>query len=114
MADESHWIERAQSAEAKLKTLQDSMEPLKAKVRGIKDALCARERTDGSFDIDFDRLAERLGVAACLELRGIIDARYSISGAPGRKPRVRVKAAPADPATAASDDHLPEASGDHL
>ena len=113
MADESYWIERAQSAEAKLKTLHDSMEPLKQKARTIKESLCARERTDGSFDIDFDRLVERLGVAACLELRGIIDARYGISGAPGKKPRVRVKAAAAG-AAQASGDQLPEVSGDQL
>ena len=106
MADESYWIERAQSAEAKLKTLHDSMEPLKLKARAIKESLCAREQSDGTFSIDFDRLVERLGVGACLELRGIIDARYGISGAPGKKPRIKVKAATADAA--------PEAAGDQL
>jgi len=92
MADESYWIERAQSAEAKLKTLHDSMEPLKLKARAIKESLCAKEHSDGTFSIDFDKLVERLGVGACLELRAIIDARYGISGEPGEKPRVRMKA----------------------
>ena len=95
MADESHWIERAQSAEARSKTYEGQVERLKEKVRDVKEALCAKEHSNGTFSIDYVKLTDKLGVESCLELRGIIDARYNISGAPGEKPRVRVKAAEA-------------------
>jgi len=93
MADESYWVEQAQTWQAKYKTLEDQVGPLKEKAQGIKQALCAREKSDGSFDIDFEALVTKLGPEGALELRATIDAVYSVSGEPGRKPRIRVKAA---------------------
>ena len=93
MADDSYWVEQAQSWQAKYTTLEAQLAPLKAKAQGIKEALCAREKSDGSFDIDFEALVTKLGAAGALELRNTIDSVYSVSGKPGQKPRVRVKAA---------------------
>lgn len=93
MADESYWVERAQSAEAKLQTVQEAAERMKERVRSVKDTLGARERSDGSFDIDFDKLVANLGVDNVLEIRRIIDEQYGISGNPGEKPRMKARAA---------------------
>lgn len=91
MADD-FWIERAQSAEAKLATAIGQIEPLKEKVRTIRENLCAKERADGSYTIDFVALADRLGIEGALELRKEIDKRYHITGASGEKPRVKIAA----------------------
>lgn len=93
MADESHWIERAQSAEAKLATLKAAYEPAIERVQQFKTNFGIKERHDGEIVIDYDRFVERLGVAAALELRAVIDQRYHISGAPGEKPRIKLPAA---------------------
>jgi hypothetical protein len=93
MADESYWVERAQSAEAKLQTVQEAAERLKERVRSVKDTLGARERSDGSFEIDFGKLVTNLGVDNALEIRRIIDEQYGISGNPGEKPRMKARAA---------------------
>lgn len=91
--DESQWIERAQSAEAKVATLQGQIEPLKTKIREVREALCARELAGGGFEIDFDALADRLGLEGSMELRKAIDDRWKVSGGAGEKPRIRVQAA---------------------
>ncbi|MCH7487765.1 MAG: hypothetical protein IIC04_12355 [Proteobacteria bacterium] len=93
MTDESMWIDRANTAEAKLTTLQDQTSLLKEKVRSTREAVCAKEHSDGSFTIDFDALLKQLGAESCLELRASIDEEYRISGAAGEKPRIRVQAA---------------------
>lgn len=90
--DESQLLERAQSAEAKLQTLQDQIAPLKEKTRMVCETLCAREKSDGSFDIDYVAFAERLGLEGAMELRAVIDEVHNISGAAGDKPRVRMQA----------------------
>lgn len=90
MADESHWIERAQSAEAKLTTSQQQIERVKEKLRSIMETLCAREKSDGTIDIDFGALVQKLSTEHALELRAAIDQHHGISGAAGEKPRIRV------------------------
>ncbi len=90
MPDESHWIEKAQSCEAQLSTLKDAYGPALERVKQFKANFGVRERENGEIDIDFEKLVERLGLSACLELRAVIDARYNVSGEPGEKPRVRV------------------------
>ncbi len=90
--DEKQWIERAQSAEAKLKTCQDNIDRVKEKFRGMMDALGAKERGDGTIDIDFEALVEKLSPEHALELRAVIDRRHRISGAAGEKPRMTVSA----------------------
>ena len=89
---EQFWIDRAQSAEAKLATLKANMEPVIDRVKQFKANFGVREKSNGEIDIDFDKMVDRLGPGSCLELRSIIDDRYGISGAAGEKPRIRVKA----------------------
>ena len=91
-ADEQFWINRAQSAEAKLSTLKENIDALKDRVQQFKANFGVRERSDGSIVIDFEKMVDRLGPEACLELRSVIDEKYGISGAAGKKPRIRVKA----------------------
>lgn len=93
MADtgESHWIERAQSAEAKLATLKDNYEPALERVKRFKSNFGVREKSNGTIEIDFDKLVERLGVEACLELRRAIDEKYRIRGEAGEKPKISVR-----------------------
>ena len=90
--DESYWINRAQSAEAKLATLESNTGPMKEKIQNFKLNWGIKEKGDGSWDIDFDKFVERLGMEQALGLREIIDEKYRISGAAGEKPKVRVNA----------------------
>lgn len=92
MADESMWIERAQNAEARAGAYSEQIERMKEDVRYVLDAFGARKRSDGSFDIDYEKFVEALGPEGALEVRRLIDAHYSISGAPGEKPRIKAKA----------------------
>jgi hypothetical protein len=90
---EQYWIDRAQSAEAKLATLKANIDPVIERVKQFKANFGVREKSDGTLDVDFDKFVERLGIEACLELRSVIDEKYVISGAAGEKPRIRVSAA---------------------
>jgi hypothetical protein len=87
------WIERAQSYEAKYKTAQGQIDRLKEDARFVLDTFGARKKSDGTFDINFDQFVERLGPEQALAVRGMIDQRYGISGDPGEKPKIRIKAA---------------------
>lgn len=89
MADEQFWIDKAQTAEAQIATMRDQVEPLREKCRHIKETFGARERSDGSFDIDYQAFVDNLGMEAALEVRKIIDETYNVSGAPGEKPKVK-------------------------
>lgn len=90
MAEESFWIERAQSAEAKLKTLEDALKPALERVKDFKTNFGIRERDNGEIVIDFEKFVERLGVVNSLELRKVIDEKYNVSGDPGEKPHLKV------------------------
>ena len=90
MADESFWIDRAQSAEAKLKTLEEAVKPALERVKDFKVNFGIRERDNGEIIIDFEKFVERLGAGSALELRKVIDEIYNISGSPGEKPRLKV------------------------
>lgn len=90
MPDESYWVDKAQSAEAKNSTYAEQVDRLKEKLRGMMETLCARERSDGTIDIDFDALVRKLSIEHALELRAAIDQHHRISGAGGEKPRVRL------------------------
>lgn len=89
MSDESIWIERAQSAEAKLKTLKDAYEPAIERVKNFKANFGIKERDNGEIVIDFEKFVDRLGLEQALTLRKLIDERYKVSGKSGEKPRVR-------------------------
>jgi len=75
--DDSVWMERAQSAEAKLSTLKQAVEPALQRVKDFKANFGVRERDNGEIDIDFEKLVENLGEAGALSLREVIDKRYS-------------------------------------
>lgn len=92
MPDESYWIEKYNSTEAKLKTLQDQYGPAIERIKQFKSNFGVKERSDGSIDVDFDKFAKAIGIEGALELRGIIDETYSISGEAGEKPKVRLHA----------------------
>ena len=92
MADDSHWIERAQSAEARLTTAEANTNLVKEKFRNMMATLGARERGDGTVDIDFAALVDRLSPEHALELRAAIDEKHRISGDPGAKPKITVAA----------------------
>lgn len=95
MSDDSHWIERAQSAEARSKTYGDQVARLKDECRDVKEALCAKKLSNGVIQIDYEKLVVKLGIEGWLELRAIGDAQHAVSGAAGEKPRVRMKASAA-------------------
>lgn len=92
MQDESHWIDRAQSAEARLITLKEAYEPALERIKEFKKNFGVREASDGRLLVDYDRFADAIGPDGALELRAIIDQKFSIAGAPGTKPRIRVPA----------------------
>lgn len=90
---EQAWMERAQNAEALLQTSAENTARLKEKLRGFTEMFGIKQSMEHGISIDFDRLVDNLGIEKSLELRAIIDEKYSISGAAGEKPRVTVKAA---------------------
>jgi len=73
---ESVWIERAQSAEARLNTLKQAYEPALERIRNFKTNFGIREKDDGSIDIDFDKFIENLGQENALILKSIIQKKY--------------------------------------
>ena len=89
---EDMWRERAQSAEGLLVTMKESLALTVERVRGFKGNFGIKERQDGEIVIDYDKFVERLGLKGALELRAIIDERYSISGEPGKKPHLTIVA----------------------
>jgi len=76
MSDDSFWVERAQSAEARLATLKQSLEPALERVRNFKANFGIRERDDGSIDIDYDKFIENLGAENALILKSLIQKKY--------------------------------------
>lgn len=76
MSDESMWIDRAQSAEARLATLKSAYEPAIEKVQQFKTNFGVKERSNGQIDIDFDKFVENLGRESAMELKTIIETHY--------------------------------------
>ncbi len=76
MSDESMWIERAQSAEAREATLKESNTRIKEDSVHILETFAARKQGDGSFKIDFEKFIENIGESGAAELRQIIDEQY--------------------------------------
>lgn len=81
---DSFLLNRAETAEAKLGTLKANIDALKERVQQFKANFGVREKSDGSIDIDFEKMVDRLGSEASLELRAIIDDKYVT-----RSPRTR-------------------------
>lgn len=90
--NDSHWIERAQSAEAKNASYQEVIDKLKDKIRGLKETFGARELSDGQLDINYEKLVGQLDIKSALELRTTIDNMHRISGPAGEKPRIKMTA----------------------
>ena len=73
---ESDWIERAQSAEARLNTLNQQIDRIKEDSVFILNTFAARKKSDGSFDIDFKKFIANIGSESAAEIRQIIDKQY--------------------------------------
>lgn len=73
---EQMWMERAQSAEARLATLKDSMAPAIDRVKNFKTNFGIKERDNGEIVIDFVKFVERLGPENAAELRKVINEKY--------------------------------------
>ena len=76
MNDESVWLERAQSAEARLATLKQALESAVERIKVFKSNFGLKERDNGEIVIDFDKFADRLGRENALLLKAIIEKKY--------------------------------------
>ena len=74
MADDSHWISRAQSAEAQLKTLREAQGAAIERIKAFKSNFGIKERGNGEIVIDFPKFVERLGKENVQELKKVIIA----------------------------------------
>lgn len=69
-----NWVDRAQSAEAKLSTAEAGIETLKLKLRSITETLGIKE-ANGGITVDYDLLLKGIGDEGVTELRAIMDAK---------------------------------------
>ena len=76
MSEDSVWIERAQSAEAKISTLTQALESAVERIKVFKSNFGLKERDNGEIVIDFDKFADRLGRENALLLKAIIEKKY--------------------------------------
>jgi len=74
---EQMWIERAQSAEAKIATLESAFKPALERIKQFKTNFGIKERDNGEISIDFDKFVENIGEESALELQSIITEKYS-------------------------------------
>ena len=74
MSDDSHWISRAQSAEAQLKTLREAQGAAIERTKAFKSNFGIKERGNGEIVIDFVKFVERLGKENVQELKKVIIA----------------------------------------
>jgi hypothetical protein len=94
--DEDVWRARAQTAEAKLVTMQEATASAIDRVKEFKGNFGIREKQGGEIVIDYEKFVKALGGPGALELRGVIDEQYNISGKPGKKPHMRLVNAKSD------------------
>ena len=73
---ESMWLERAQTAEAKLKTMREAQGAAIERIKDFKANFGIRERNNGEIVIDFSKFVERLGPENSAELRKVINEQY--------------------------------------
>ena len=73
---ESMWVERAQNAEAILKTLREAQGSAIERIKDFKANFGIRERDNGEIVIDFPKFVERLGPENSMDLRKVIDEKY--------------------------------------
>jgi hypothetical protein len=91
--DDNTILAQRDEARAQLETYKQAVGPMKERIQQFKTNFGVRERNDGSLEVDYDRFSDAIGIEGSLELRGIIDEKYSIQGAAGEKPRIRVPSA---------------------
>ncbi len=89
-SDDSFLLNRAETAEAKLGTLKANIDALKDRVQQFKANFGVREKSDGSIDIDFEKMIDRLGSEASLELKSIIEDKYSVRPRRHLKPQIHM------------------------
>lgn len=82
---ESFWVERAQAAEAQLKTLREAQGAAIERIKEFKANFGIRERGNGEIVIDFPKFVERLGAENAAELRKVMNEKYPVAVAPKRK-----------------------------
>ena len=82
---EDFWINRAQTAEAQLKTLREAQGAAIERIKDFKANFGIKERSNGEIVIDFPKFVERLGEEGAAELRKVIDEKYTPFVAPKRK-----------------------------
>ncbi len=68
---------RAENAEGRYNALKSRIDSANEEARIVLDTFAARKRSDGSFDIDYQKFVERIGKESAMELRAIIDEVYS-------------------------------------
>ena len=73
---EDMWMDRAQTAESKLKTMQQAQGAALERIKDFKANFGIRERDNGEIVIDFPKFVERLGPENSMELRKVIDEKY--------------------------------------
>lgn len=78
--DEAQWRERAQSCEARYSTLEQNVDRVKEDARYVLETFCAKKKSDGSFEIDWDGFIERIGEDQSIALIQIINEKYGSSG----------------------------------
>ena len=76
MSEESFWVGRAQTAEAKLNTLREAQGSAIERIKDFKNNFGIRERDNGEIVIDFSKFVERLGPENSAELRKVINEQY--------------------------------------
>lgn len=76
---EDMWMDRAQTAEAQLKTLREAQGAAIERIKEFKANFGIRERGNGEIVIDFPKFVERLGPDNVAQLRKIIDEKYPVT-----------------------------------
>ena len=79
MADD-FWVDRAQTAEAQLKTLREAQGAAIERIKAFKSNFGIKERGNGEIVIDFVKFVERLGPESTAELRKVMDEKFGLVG----------------------------------
>lgn len=73
---EDEWREKAQSCEARFTTIKDNQDRIQEDARTVLETFCARKKSDGSFDIDWEKFIERIGDEQASVVAEIIKEKY--------------------------------------
>ena len=98
MGDINRLLDRAQTAEAALNTARRANKAVAQEAQTLKQTFGIRRKGNGSYQVDFAVFLRGLGFDGYVELRGIGDQMYGVSGEIGDKARISVRAATNAPA----------------